>query len=160
MKEIQLTKGKIAIVDDEDYEWLNEWKWFYDSYGYARRGQYNKKTKNIKSIRMHRTIIDAKDGELVDHINRDRLDNRKSNLRICDWSLNSRNRKISKNNTSGYRGVYFDDSSRVIKKWKVIIRLNNKRIYIGRFKTKTEAAKAYNDAAVKYFGEVDVLNKI
>ena len=99
-KRILLTKNKVAIVDDEDYEWLNQWKWKYhkDNYGY-RTVKYN------KSIFMHRIINKTPDGLFTDHINREGLDNRKCNLRTVTRNQNIFNSKPRKNNTSGYKGV-------------------------------------------------------
>jgi len=157
-KIINLTKNMIAIVDEEDYEWLNQYKWCVakgsDNKCYAVR-----RNKNLKpnKIRMHREIMNLQhDNNLeVDHINGDTLDNRKSNLRICIHKDNLRNRKIQSNNTSGFNGVSFTKRE---NKWRSYIVIDQKQKSLGSFDSKEEAAKAYNEAAKKYFGEFAKLN--
>ncbi len=112
---------------------------------------------NKKKILMHRLIMQAKVSEQVDHINGNSLDNRKDNLRICNHSENVRNRKKPKSNTSGYKGVSW---CRASSKWKALIGINNKRIYLGIFNCKHKAALAYNEAAIKYHGEYAMLNAV
>lgn len=112
MKKIKLTQGKYAIVDDEDFEWLNQWKWCYCKY-VIRDIILNKKNKRIY---MHRLIMNTPEKMQTDHINGNKLDNRRNNLRICTQSQNNMNRKISKLNTSGYRGIYWDkDNKNMLK---------------------------------------------
>ena len=126
-KIIPLTQGKEAIVDDEDFEYLNQWKWFYTSDGYE-----------------------------IDHKNRNRLDNRRENLRICTHSQNMANRRRSKNNTSGYKGVSWDT---VHKGWHSQIggrKINGKTL--GLFDIPEDAARAYDEAAKKLYGEFAILN--
>ena len=159
MKEIQLTQGKVALVDDEDFEYLNQWKWFPNN---LKHGFYavrmNPTLDNKKNtISMHRFIMNVPLNMTVDHINRNTLDNRKINLRICTMAENLRNKNIYKNNTSKYKGVYYH---KIVKKWLVRISVNNKRIHIGYFLNPIEGAKAYNEAAIKYHGEFANLNKI
>jgi hypothetical protein len=155
-KEIQLTQGIVTIVDDADFEYLNQFKWYLlksNSNYYAIR---TKRPEN-KLIQLHRIVIQAKQGEIVDHINGNKLDNRKCNLRICTKSQNCQNRKISKLNKSGFNGVSWNIRN---KKWVAQIACNNQKIHIGFFNEPIEAAKAFNEAALKYHGEFAHLNKI
>ena len=163
MKEIQLTQGKIALVDDEDYDRLIAMGKWQCSLGYA--------TKNVKfnsihtTLRMHRVILtkylnlDSCNPRLVqvDHINGNKLDNRKENLRTCSPSQNSQNRPASKNNTSGYKGVVWHSRS---KKWVAKITANGANTHLGCFDDPKLAAKAYNEAAVKLYGEFANINQI
>lgn len=98
------------------------------------------------------------DNHIIDHKNGNTLDNRRENLRICTYSENNRNRKqISSNNKSGYKGVSWDKQK---NKWRTCLNINKKQKHIGFFNDIIEAAKAYNEAAIKYFGEFAKLNKI
>lgn len=154
MKEIPLTRGAVAIVDNDDFEYLNQFRWYLNSEGYAVRDKRSggKRTR----IRMHREIIKTPDGMDTDHINNNRLDNRKENLRTCSRAENICNSLIRKDNTSGYKGVsYFKPA----KKWKMQITMNGKSI-CKYFDNPKDAAIAYNDAATKYFGKFANLNKI
>lgn len=157
-KEIELTQGKVAIVDDEDYEWLNQWKWCYHkSYngGYAERTDYKNGVQ--KTIKMHREIMNATKGQQIDHKNLNRLDNTKENLRICNIQENSFNRK-SKGVTSKYKGVSYSTNGNC--KWRARIYCGDKRIHIGYYDNEIDAAKAYNEEAIKLFGEFAWLNEI
>lgn len=150
-----------ALVDDEDFDWLNQWKWGRNNYGYAVRSYYYSKGNKWKTIGMAMEIM-KKYGlydpdKFIDHINRSRLDNRKSNLRMATRSQNGMNSRIPKNNTLGYKGIYFVKNSK-INPWAAQITYNNKPIRIGCYPTKEEAAKAYDEVAVKYFGEFASLN--
>lgn len=149
-KEIHLTKGCVSIVDDEDYEYLNQWKWCCSSGGYALR------TENKKQILMHRRITKADKNKVVDHINKNTLDNRKENLRICTKDENNSYRKMQVNNTSGYRGV------RLYKPTgKGHARIGNttkKGSSLGYFVYKEDAALAYDNEAIKRYGKFAVLN--
>lgn len=157
-KEISLTQSKVALVDAEDCEWLNQWKWCANlQHGifYATRHIY--KNGKRKSIYMHREIIKLLDNMFIDHINRNGLDNRKSNLRICNKSQNAMNRERQINNKSGYKGVCW---GKQCKKWRAYININKKPTSIGLFKTKEDAALAYNETAIKYHGRFAKLNLI
>lgn len=124
MKKIKLTQGKFAIVDKKDFEFLNQWKWSYDSNGYARRND------NGKKIYLHKLINNTPDGFLTDHINRNKLDNRRINLRNVNKSENSFNSKMFSHNKSGYRGVSWSKSA---EKWLSRIQFNKKVIHLGLF---------------------------
>lgn len=146
MKEIQLLNGRMAIVDDEDYEMLIKHRWSFCKTGYAMR-----------ATTMHREIMNGPMGMSVDHINGNGLDNRKENLRICTHSQNRKNQKISTGYTSPYKGVSRLTGS---KKWRTVIMVNYKSVHIGVFDDEEDAAYAYNKAALEYFGEFARLNTI
>jgi hypothetical protein len=152
MKRIELTKGKYAIVDDADYNFLMQWRWFFNDKGkyggYAVRSvTIDKKTRNTQ---MHRELMNPPKGMEVDHKNGDRLDNRRSNLRVCTHAQNCANRRMREDNKSGFRGVH---QGRGRNTWTAQIRLHNKQYFIGNYKTKIEASRAYQKAAKKLFGD-------
>lgn len=152
MKYIPLTQGKRTIVDDDMYEYLTCWDWHYAT-GYAKRADWD--NGKMKIIRMHHIILPLKDGLQCDHINGNRLDNRKENLRLVTKAQNMMNRGLQKNSTSGYKGVNKHQG-----KWRAYILEYGKQKHLGVFKDKKEAAKAYNTMAKKLHGEYAVLNKI
>jgi len=155
MREIPLTQGRVAIVDDDDYELLSKSKWYYCKVGYACR---DKKTNGKrKALFMHRVITNCPDNREVDHINRDRLDNRKVNLRVCTRAQNGSNIAVGRRRRSQYKGLYWDRSG---QKWRVELRHLGRKIYIGQFDSETEAALHYNEAASTYHGEFAFLNAI
>ena len=106
---------------------------------------------------MHRLILNAKKGEQVDHINRNGLDNRKKNLRLCSHSQNGINRPFQKNNSSGFKGVH---KYKYGGKWEVSIEKGGKNFYVGVFSDKKEAALAYNKKAKELFGEFAYQNPV
>lgn len=149
--EIPLTKNKSALVSEEDLPLVEGNKWHYTNTGYAGR------RKNGKIELMHRVILDAKEGEVVDHINRDRLDNRRGNIRIADYTINAINRPPQPQNTSGYKGVSWDKEK---QKWHAYINKDRKRFHLGYFSDKESAAEAYNVAAMELYGDNCYLNII
>jgi len=169
VKKIKLTQDKEALVDDEDYEMLNEHKWYAakdwsiknkDKFYVQRKSPTGPNGKQ-KTILMHRVITNAPKGMHVDHINGNPLDNRKENLRVCTPQQNNMNRRKYNNNTSGYKGVYYQKKPKHMineysKPWRAEIR----RIHIGLYKTKEEAALAYNKKALEVFGEYAQLNDV
>ena len=159
MKEIKLTQGKVALVDDKDFEYLNQFKWYA---GKKKRNFYAYRKKWIdggqKTIIMHRVIMNTPKGMEADHKDGNGLNNQEYNLRNCTTAQNTKNRRISKsNNKSGYKGVYWKKSN---KTWVAQIKNNYREIYIGCFQTKEGAARAYNEKAVEFYGEFANLNKI
>lgn len=150
MKEIELTQGKVAMVDDEDYERLSWHRWYallIDGTWYALTNRGGKK------ILMHRVVSDAPEGVGVDHADHNGLNNQRSNLRHATVAQNCQNRKKRSDNTSGYKGV-----SPQGKKWKASIKTKNKQTYLGTFSDPVDAAKAYDAKAIELFGEFAALN--
>jgi hypothetical protein len=157
-KEIPLSQGKVALVDAEDYEYLNQFKWHARTDGkrfYVTRTIY--KSGNFSKIQMHRLIMNPLERMYIDHINSDGLDNRKCNLRICNQAQNSMNsRKLIKTH-SQFKGIHLDKRYNC---WIARIGISYKRKYLGQFKNEIAAALAYNEAAKKYYGEFAKLNNI
>lgn len=159
MKEIQLTQGKVALVDDEDFEYLNQFKWCAQQEGhtfYAAR-QSPRINKKSKTIRMHRAIMNPPNNMHIDHKDHNGLNNCRSNLRICYQRENQINVNRRSDNTSGYKGVCWHNGA---QKWASRIKVNGKDIHLGVFTDIKDAALAYNKAAVKFFGEFALLNEI
>ncbi len=155
MKEIQLTRGKVTSVDDEDYEYLSQWKWQAHRAGYACRSKIINGKK--ETFQMHREIMGCSGKVQIDHKDRNRFNNQKENLRVCTSLENSRNRTSQKHSTSKYLGVCWNKKA---NKWIAYITSNVKSKHLGYFKVEKEAAIAYNNAAVEYFGEFANLNII
>jgi len=156
-REVSLTKGRVAVVDEDDYVNLTKYKWYYDSNGYA----YRRKTYghyNSKLVSMHREVLDdVPNGLVVDHINRDKLDNRKSNLRAVTQSENAANSGPRTGGSSTYKGVHW---SRQSKRWVSKIEKRGEYHTLGFFKIEEHAALAYNLKAVELFGDCAYLNKL
>ena len=144
---INLTQGKVAIVDDDVAEMLNKHKWQFN-HGYAQR--LSRENHQAKTVMMHREIMQAPPGYKVDHINMDGLYNCRENLRICSSAENSRNVGLRSTNTSGYKGVSFDKAS---KRWRSSIRVNGKSVLLGFYSEAKNAALAYDEAAKINYGE-------
>lgn len=160
MKKIYLSgklgQGKFALVDSADFEWLNQWIWNYDK-GYAYRTQryglrkFNKK----KNIHMHRLILDAPKGFFTDHIDGNRLNNQRKNLRIVNYQQSAFNTGLSSRNKCGYKGVGWHKEK---EKYRAYIKMDGHQKHLGYFKTKEEAARAFNVMSKKYHGEYARLN--
>jgi len=127
-------KGTVT-VDDQRYEELSQYRWHMSSFGYAKRWD----VKTGKYILMHRQILNVPKGQITDHINRNRLDNREENLRLCDRSTNRLNSELNRNNTSGFPGVFLDKRT---NKWRAQTYRQNKRIYLGYHNTPQAAFEA------------------
>ena len=156
MARIQLTRGYLVIVDDEDYDRLSEHRWcaqpkYSGVYAY-RMSHRTEPYEKRHPIPMASDILGTPRGVIVDHINGDTLDNRKSNLRVASHIQNMRNRGLQKNNTHGAPGLtYLKDRS---KPWRVTIRIGEKwPKYIGCYPTKEEAISAQSAAKLQYHGE-------
>jgi hypothetical protein len=152
MKEILLTRGQVAKVDDEDYLRVSALKWHAQK---SRRGFYAMRRlspagNNPGYYPMHLFIFGIEKGERVDHRDGDKLNNQKSNLRIATRKQNARAfRTLGKNKTSRFRGVSLDRGS----VWRAFLRIGKKCLYLGSFDDETEAARAYDNKARELFGE-------
>ena len=159
MKQIKLSLGQFAIVDDEDFEYLSQWVW----HAQPSRGTYyavrSGKPINGKrqQIRMHRVILHLKDSQLIaDHKDRNGLNNQKSNLRVVNVHQNNMNKKGHSGSKSKYKGVSWYERN---KKWGARIRVKGSpQVFLGLFKTEEEAAKKYDQVVSKYHGEFAYLN--
>ncbi len=167
MKQIQLniinTKSPLhnkykMLVDDEDYDLLNQYNWSVKPHGktfYAVRT--NTAKEGVSKIYAHRLLLNISDKKIeVDHVDNDGLNNQKYNLRACSHSLNGKNKRQTNKNTSKYKGVVPNSKNT----FKSRITVNGKLITIGNFKDEQNAALAYNKAAIKYYGEYAKLNII
>jgi hypothetical protein len=145
---IYLSRGLSAIVDDADYEWLNQWKWYCNSAGYAVREQYlggGRKNRVRKTVAMHRLILCTAPNE-VDHRDLNTLNNQRSNLRAATRSGNNQNKGPQSNSTTGHKDVFWDKSR---LKW--LVKINNK--HIGRYDVLRDAIEARDRAIVILHGE-------
>jgi len=158
MKKIKLTRGLEALVDDEDFEYLNQWKWYALKSNKTHYAVRNYRFNGKHSLlRMHRIIMATPDNLVIDHKDRDGLNNQKGNLRNCTIIQNAIN-KGKKKGSSIYKGVdcyidglgYYHIRSR--------IRVNKKQVHLGFFKNEKDAAIAYNIAAIKFHGEFAIIN--
>jgi len=159
MKTIQLSKQEVVLVDDEDFDRLNHYKWYLsvsspDGSGYACRSCYA--NGKVTSIYMHRELLNVPKGFQTDHKDGNKLNNQKDNLRIATGQENCRNRPRRGNNKSGYKGVtQYEDGRR----WEASIWLDgHKHKYIGVFESAMDAALAYDKSAIEFFGEFARLN--
>jgi hypothetical protein len=157
---IELSRGKVAIVDDEDYERIIAGpKWSCDSKGYAVRHVYDADGHRHME-KMHRVVMRAAPSEHVDHRFHNTLDNRKSVLRKSNCKLNGANRLKQKTQAgttpkSKFKGVWYDPKR---NRWRATIKVNGKTLFIGRHPTEEEAARAYDKKALEYWGEYASLN--
>lgn len=163
MKEIKLTQGKFALVDDEDFDELNKFNWFYcRGYGFRNSSRLNGPTRLIP---MHRVIMNTPKGMFTDHRDHNGLNNQKNNLRICNHAQNMANRRKQVNGiTSKFKGVVVLNSrSGLNKSYRTYIEINGKKItksFPFTHDGEIAAAKHYNELAKKHFGEFAHLNEI
>ena len=155
MKEMLLSKGELCLVSDEDYDWICHLKWYRGTCGYAVVYIYCPKTKKQHGLFMHRVILRLKSNESCDHINGNRLDNRRENLRIATQAENVRNASAQKGSTSKFKGVYWNKRR---KKWHSQVRIGSTRFHLGFYKEEEEAGRAYDKKASELFGEFARLN--
>ena len=159
MIEIPLTQGKVALIDDEDYGLVSQYKWCASK---SRGVWYAMANIRINGkychVKMHRLILGlcVGEGKNVDHIDHNTLDNRRCNIRICSISQNQHNQKPRKA-TSRFKGVHWHKRN---KKWAASLHIISRRIYLGYFSAEVDAACAYNKAAKKYFGDFACLNPV
>ena len=155
MKEIELVNGRgIALVDDEDYEMLSQYRWYLQPTrcgNYAQAVLWNPR----RSIAMHRMIMGTPMGRDVDHINHNGLDNQRCNLRECSHQENCANHRKLTPGSSKYKGVSWDG-----RKWQAYGKMNYRKVHLGRFGSEDAAAKAYNTWATEHFGGFALLNEI
>lgn len=135
-----------ALIDLSDIEKVGKHRWYASTKGYV---------KSQDNLRLHRLVMDAPDGYLVDHVNRIPLDNRKSNLRLCTPAENSRNVGVSQSNSTGFKGVYFE---KLNNKYRARIKYNGKRVSLGCYENAVDAAIAYDKKAIELFGDFAYTN--
>ena len=154
MIEIPLTQNQVALIDDEDFELVSQYKWYalwsrgVNSF-YAASKVYTQNGKQ-STLLMHRLIMHAQRGQQVDHINHLTLDNRRYQLRLCSSPQNQHNSGKKVNNTSGYKGVFWDASK---SKWIAMIRVHPMRIHLGRYSNPEDAYAAYCAASLQHHGQ-------
>ncbi len=155
MKNIQITQGKFALVDDEDFAFLSQWKWQAitdpkTGTVYAGRSSRNNEGEQRHTIRMHRVIMSAEYGVLIDHRDGNGLNNCKANLRIATRRQNGANRRTFRKQ---FKGIEQKGN-----RFGAHIRTNGRLVHLGYFTTELDAAKAYDAAATRHFGEFARLN--
>lgn len=150
---VPLSQGKFALIDADDVDVIGSRNWHAVKDDVAYYAFSSDKTA------LHNAIMGKRDGFVVDHINGDGLDNRKSNLRFATMSQNQWNSRIPKSNKTGFKGVRFANWAGGSKKWRAGIHVSGHHKSLGYFESPELAAQAYDDAAIKYFGEFAKLNQ-
>ena len=153
MKEIPLTQGKVAIVDDDMYDYLMQWSWYASQ---TKKTWYVRRSEGHKKIYMHRQIMQAPKGFDVDHRDGNGLHNWRENLRVCSHQHNTMNRP-GNTGRAGYKGAYYHKRDQC---WRAQIQVDRRAIFLGSFDTAEDAAIAYNQAALERFGEFAFFNDV
>ena len=156
MKKIRIKCGCYALVDDDLYPILNQFKW-RNAHGYAVRSIYHPHLKGSRSWGMHSDVLPPKPDVVTDHIDGNRLNNQRANLRYATRCENKRNSRLNSNNTSGYKGVSWLGRD---KRWMAWIHVDGQNRYIGSFTSEVEAAYHYNLKAAEIFGEFAWFNPL
>jgi len=164
MIELPLTKNQVTFIDDEDWKLVFNYTWhafFHGNTCYARANIYNENGKRVTKY-LHQFLLDVQEGQEIDHVNHNGLDNQKENLRICTHEQNMGNYKTEGNfggkvRTSVYKGVSWHKK---VGKWAAQINTQGTRKHLGYFDNEDDAAKTYNKAADEKYGEFAYLNKI
>lgn len=161
MREIPLTQGKVAFVDDQDYDFLMQWKWRAAKTTGSRTCYAARHVmldgNRYSTLYMHRAILAPENGVQVDHINGDGLCNLRSNLRMCTLTENARNKPPFKNGSSKFKGVSWHKN---IRKWMAKIRCGDNQMHLGYFDSESDAALAYNKMASEIQGDFARINVV
>ena len=162
MKELRLSNGMVTVVDDKDFSRLSEFSWNFRPHkglgsGHACRTARKSEGRSKKTVYMHREVLLVPDGQKVDHINGNGLDNRRENLRVATTRQNNQNRRKSPGTSSRFKGVNWDSER---QRWYAHIKTNGKMRSLGRYDSEEDAARAYNIAARQAFGEFAFLNEV
>jgi hypothetical protein len=152
---IPLTQQKVAEIDAADYAAISSYKWYFSAYGYAVRNGFVGEKRTI--IYMHRLIVGAPSGIDIDHIDGNKINNRRCNLRLASRRENLFNKRPLNGCTSSFKGVNWIEPN---KKWRARIRVNGREIALGCYNSALDAARAYNQAATEHFGEFAWLNPV
>jgi osmotically-inducible protein OsmY len=152
LKTIALTKGHVAVVDDEDFSIVSQWKWYAQInlggvYAARREGSGG------RLVYMHRLINATPSGMVTDHIDGNGLNNTRANLRTATHRQNAQNQRPQRKKDAATKGAWYDASGKQDKRWRSAIRVNGKLKYLGRYHTQQEAASAYAVAASQLFGQ-------
>jgi len=155
--ELPITQGRVTLIDASDFDYVNQWKWCVTGKGYViRRLKVHEKQPGDSSIAyLHRVIMLPPKGMNVDHINGVKLDNRRCNLRNCTPAQNRQNIARKSGSVSMYKGVFWNKRASI---WVSELTCNYEKKWLGCFKQEEDAARAYDAAAIKYFGEFARLN--
>lgn len=145
-------QGHVVLVDDDDLNFINQFNWYIKDGYVACSRQFG-----LTTAYLHRVLLQASEKQIVDHANRNTLDNQKSNLRVCSSSQNNRNRPGTSNSRSAFKGVHFDKTR---GKWRSQIYIDGRNHHVGYFDNEESAALAYNVYAATHFKEFGWLNHV